>query len=125
LTGRFSSAHHYFFILNKQIFFSCCYQNGKLQIRQDLEEKERVTAIELDKYKLLVDESDVITNLLLKLCHKLANTENLINFMQLKCKSEKQQQQQQPNRTPDTATSIEEIVIIVMIMMIKLVLLLP
>jgi len=49
-----------------------------------LEQNLNITCLELDKYKLLVSEIDVINNLLLKLCNKLANTENSIQIMQLK-----------------------------------------
>jgi len=58
--------------------------NEKLgqMILSELEKK--ATSIELEKYKLLVNESDVITNLLIKLCNKLANTENLMSLMQMK-----------------------------------------
>ena len=47
-------------------------------------ENLKATPLELDKYKLLVNESDVINNLLLKLCNKLANTENSIQIISLK-----------------------------------------
>ena len=53
------------------------------RILQSLEEKSKLTLLELDKYKLLVSETDVIMNLLLKLCNKLANTENLIQLKQI------------------------------------------
>ena len=43
-----------------------------------------LSRLELDKYKLLVSETDVIAQLLLRLCSKLANTDNLIQIMQLK-----------------------------------------
>lgn len=49
-----------------------------------MENNSNISSLELDKYKLLVNESDVITNLLLKLCNKIANTENSIQLMQLK-----------------------------------------
>ena len=45
-----------------------------------MEQSSNVTSIELDKYKLLVSESDVIVNLLLKLSHKMANAENSIKL---------------------------------------------
>ncbi len=45
-----------------------------------MEQSPNVTSIELDKYKLLVSESDVIVNLLLKLSHKMANAENSIKL---------------------------------------------
>lgn len=47
-------------------------------------ERTSITSLELDKYKLLVNESDVITNLTLKLSNKLANTENSIQIINLK-----------------------------------------
>lgn len=49
-----------------------------------MEDNSKASSFELEKYKLLVNESDVITNLMIKLCNKLANTENLIKIMQLK-----------------------------------------
>ena len=42
---------------------------------KQLEDNLNVTLLELDKYKLLVNESDVITNLLLKLCNKNINND--------------------------------------------------
>ena len=48
-----------------------------------LELQSNVTPVELEKYKLLVNESDVINNLILKLCNKLANAENSINWINL------------------------------------------
>ncbi len=45
---------------------------------------QRLTQIEQDKYKLLVSESDVINNLLLKLCNKLATIENSVQMIELK-----------------------------------------
>ena len=49
-----------------------------------LEKEVKVTTFELDKYKLLVNESDVMNNLLLKLDNKMANTQNSMQIMQLK-----------------------------------------
>jgi hypothetical protein len=48
-----------------------------------LSDSANLTPVELDKYKLLVNETDVIVNLLLKLCNKLAHTENLIQLKQI------------------------------------------
>lgn len=42
-----------------------------------------MSSLEMEKFKLLVNESDVIMNLLLKLCNKIAQTENSIQIMQL------------------------------------------
>ena len=43
-----------------------------------------MSTLELDKYKLLVSESDVINNLMIKLCSKLATIENSIQIIELK-----------------------------------------
>ncbi len=60
--------------------------NEKLgaRILKNLEQSTGLSQIELDKYKLLVTESDVINNLLLKLCNKLATIENSIQIIELK-----------------------------------------
>lgn len=42
-----------------------------------------MSSLEMEKFKLLVNESDVLTNLLLKLCNKIAHTENTIQIIQL------------------------------------------
>lgn len=49
-----------------------------------LEKKENITTFELDKFKLLVNESDVINNLLIKLENKLALTQNSIQVLLIK-----------------------------------------
>jgi hypothetical protein len=51
------------------------------RLLKQLEDNLNVTLLELDKFKLLVSESDVITNLLLKLCNKLANLDNVMRVM--------------------------------------------
>ncbi len=43
-----------------------------------------MSKVELDKCKLLVNESEVIKNLLMKLCNKQANNENLMKHARLK-----------------------------------------
>lgn len=60
--------------------------NNELGVKllTQLEQDVNITSFELNKYKLLVNESDVINNLSLKLCNKLANTENSIQIIQLK-----------------------------------------
>ncbi len=57
-------------------------QNNQIGARvlKQLEDNLNVTMLELDKFKLLVNESGVITNLLLKLCNKLATIENVIQL---------------------------------------------
>ena len=47
-------------------------------------EHKKLTTVELDKYKLLVSESDVINNLLLKLGNKLATIDNSVQIIELK-----------------------------------------
>ena len=54
-----------------------------VRILKQLEDNLNVTLLELDKYKLLVSESDVIAGLLLKLCNKMAMLENVIECMGL------------------------------------------
>lgn len=49
-----------------------------------LEKEASATPSELDKYKLLVNESDVINNLLLKLDNKLSSMQNSMQVLQLK-----------------------------------------
>ena len=49
-----------------------------------LEQMTDMSTLELDKYKLLVSESDVINNLMIKLCSKLATIENSIDIIELK-----------------------------------------
>ena len=60
--------------------------NEKLgnKILKNLEQNTSLSTIELDKYKLLVSESDVINNLLFKLSNKLATIENSIQIIELK-----------------------------------------
>lgn len=48
-----------------------------------MENEAKMSSLEMEKFKLLVNESDVIMNLLLKLCNKIAQTENSIQIMQL------------------------------------------
>ncbi len=52
------------------------------KVLKQLEDNLNVTLLELDKFKLLVNESGVITNLLLKLCNKMATIENVVQLMQ-------------------------------------------
>ncbi len=61
-----------------------------LRILKQLEDNLNVTLLELDKYKLLISESDVIMSLLLKLCNKMALLENCMQivFMGAQLKSE-------------------------------------
>lgn len=47
-------------------------------------EQSKLTTVELDKYKLLVSESDVINNLLIKLGNKLATIDNSMQIIELK-----------------------------------------
>lgn len=49
-----------------------------------LKKKENITKFELNKCKLLINESDVINNLLIKLDNKLALTQNSIQVMLMK-----------------------------------------
>ena len=60
--------------------------NEKLgnKILKNLEQNSQLTKLELDKYKLLVNESDVINNLLFKLSNKLGTIENSIQIVELK-----------------------------------------
>lgn len=60
--------------------------NEKLgnRILKNLEQSGSLSTVEMDKYKLLVSESDVINNLLLKLGNKLATIENSIQIVELK-----------------------------------------
>ena len=64
-------------MLNSKPFYETLIE----KILRILEQSSNVTSIELDKYKLLVSESDVIVNLLLKLSHKMANAENSIKLI--------------------------------------------
>ncbi len=48
-----------------------------------MEQNSHLTKMEFDKYKLLVSESDVINNLLIKLSNKLATIDNSIQIIEL------------------------------------------
>ncbi|CAF0761485.1 unnamed protein product [Brachionus calyciflorus] len=85
--------------------------NDKLgqKILKELETESEISTMELEKYKLLVSESDVITNLLLKLCNKIAHTENSIQLLQLAYFSSNISAESDSNESINTNLSNEEI----------------
>jgi hypothetical protein len=78
-----------------------------------LENEFKVERFELDKYKLLINENDVINNLLLKLCNKLANTFNSLSILKLKSSCDQNDQEESIiNNGDEMNTNFKEEIVI-------------